>query len=126
MPSAPGRRDVPEPFAKGCGAPDMSIPGIAAIFASPEGSPAAGIGMVMPGMAADGCSGGALPAGAGGDACGADISIPGIVIGIGWGAGEPGGGELGAGVPISIPGIEGGADGVDDGAPIIIPGMESL
>lgn len=122
MPSAPGRRDVPEPFAKGCGAPDMSIPGIAAIFPSPARAPGAGIGIVMPGMAAGGCSGAAVSAGTDGDACGLDISIPGIVMGIG----EPGGGEVGVGGPISIPGIEGGADGAGDGAPIVIPGMESL
>ncbi|WP_169803444.1 hypothetical protein [Sphingomonas pruni] len=102
----------------------MSIPGIAAIVRPAAGLP--GTGMVIPGMAADGCSGAALPAGAGADACGADISIPGIVIGMGMGAAEPGGAELGAGVPMSIPGIEGGADRVGDGAPIVIPGMESL
>jgi hypothetical protein len=117
MPSAPGRRDVPDPFAKACGAPAMSIPGIAAIVRSSPGLPSAGVGMVMPGMAADGCSGGALPAGADDDVGAADISMPGIGIGAG---------EAGAGVPISIPGIEGGTDGVGDGAPIVIPGMESL
>jgi hypothetical protein len=78
--------------------------------------------MSMPGIAVDGCSGGALPAAADGDACGADISIPGID----WGVGVPEGGEVGAGAPISMPGIEGGADGAGDGAPIVIPGMESL
>ena len=112
MPSAPGRRDVPEPFAKGCGAPDMSIPGIAAIVWSPPGAPGAGVGMVMPGIAADGCSG---------DACGADISIPGI----GCSVGAPEGGEAGAGALISMPGIEGGADGAGD-ALMPIPDMASL
>ena len=102
----------------------MSIPGIAAIVRSSLGLPGAGIGMAMPGMAADGSSGVALPAGAGGDACGADISIPGIVIGMGVGTAEPGGGKAGAGVPISIPGIEGETDGAGEGLPMVIGGVE--
>jgi hypothetical protein len=100
----------------------MSIPGIAATDRSPlRAAPGAGVGMAMPGIAAEGCSDGTLPAGSDCGVCGADISIPGIACG----AGAPDGGAAGAGAAISIPGIEDGAGWAEDGAPMVIPGMES-
>jgi len=94
---------VPDPVAKAAGAPDMSIPGIAAMdWSLPDGAPDRGIGMDMPGIAAGAWSEGAPPAGGDwGGGCGLDMSIPGIDCGIG----DVDGGEAGAGILISIPGM---------------------
>jgi hypothetical protein len=107
---------VPDPVAKADGAPDMSIPGIAAMdWPLPDGAPDWGIGMVMPGIAVGAWSDG-VPA-AGDDwvgACGLDMSIPGIDCGMG----DVDGGEVGAGVAISISGMASVRTGFGAGAAV--------